>query len=142
MILLSEVIRQFVCDAIFFNVKSLSYVVQAIIEVSCYLLFFHHYNFVVEICRFISTEWFSKFPWTFRRWVSWDMLWEVLIVLIFLLRLTTKFLHVSYNFNISGLFEMIKGLCFPQITFVLRGICLFIFFRKIIFPFRETNFFV
>ena len=106
-----------------------------------YFSFFHQYNFVVKICRFISAEWFSKFPLTFRRWALWDMLLEVLIVLIFLLRLTTKFFQFLYNFNISGLFEifLIKGFCFPWITFVLRGTCLSIFFRKI-FSNSETLF--
>ena len=52
----------------FFNVNSVSYIAEVIIEVSCnffifrnYFSFFHQYNSVVKTFCFISKEWFAKF---------------------------------------------------------------------------------
>ena len=77
------VIRQFIWDAPFFNVYSLSYAVKVIIEVSCYFLIWETSSpfstSIILSSKFVIIwkERFAKFPKIFRRCTVWHILLEI-----------------------------------------------------------------
>ena len=142
---------QFIWDTLIFNVKSLSYVVKAIIEVSCYFLIFrdYFYSLFVKICSFIWNAWFSKFPKYLENAPCGICFWKC-SVLTFVIKVSSiislffiQFYYIWIIWNICPLFQSWsfynflpqifcdkRFLRFLRITFVLRGDCLFNFFTN------------